>query len=227
MPREGLQWKIVDSSALAEPHGCTGAPAAKERDEKERDEEMKIIVGITGASGAVYGVEALRLLERSGVESHVIVSDTAAVTLSYETGLTREDVEAMADHHYRPDELWAAVASGSYSMDGMLVAPCSIKTLSAVANSYADNLLVRAADVVLKEGKPLVLMVRETPLHRGHLRIMDLAAQAGAVIFPPSPAMYGKPESVDDIVESTVGRMIARLGVGTEEFPHWRGIEPD
>jgi 4-hydroxy-3-polyprenylbenzoate decarboxylase len=191
------------------------------------DGEMKIIVGITGASGAAYGVKALELLGRSGVETHVIVSDTAEVTLKYETGLTREEVEALADRHYRPEELWAPVASGSYDMDGMLIAPCSIKTLSAVANSYADTILVRAADVILKEGKPLVLMVRETPLHRGHIRLMDLAAQTGAVIFPPSPAMYGKPQTVEDVVESTVGRMIARLGVGTEEFPHWRGIDQE
>ena len=188
---------------------------------------MKIIVGITGASGAAYGVKALELLGRSGVETHVIVSHTAEVTLRYETGLTREEVEALADRHYRPEELWAPVASGSYDMDGMLIAPCSIKTLSAVANSYADTILVRAADVILKEGKPLVLMVRETPLHRGHIRLMDLAAQTGAVIFPPSPAMYGKPQTVEDVVESTVGRMIARLGVGTEEFPHWRGIDQE
>jgi 4-hydroxy-3-polyprenylbenzoate decarboxylase len=147
--------------------------------------------------------------------------------LRYETGLTREEVEALADRHYRPEELWAPVASGSYDMDGMLIAPCSIKTLSAVVNSYADTILVRAADVILKEGKPLVLMVRETPLHRGHIRLMDLAAQAGAIIFPPSPAMYGKPQTVEDVVESTVGRMIARLGVGTEEFPHWRGIDQE
>lgn len=188
---------------------------------------MRVTVGITGASGAIYGVETLRLLRKSGVETHLIISENGALTLEYETGMSRGDAEALADHVYRPDEIWSPLASGSFHMDGMIVAPCSIRSLSAVAQSYAENLLLRAADVMLKEGRPLVLMVRETPLHRGHLRLMELAAEAGAVIFPPSPAMYGKPESVEELVRATSARMIARLGIGNDEFPHWHGLRGD
>jgi 4-hydroxy-3-polyprenylbenzoate decarboxylase len=159
------------------------------------------------------------------VEIHLIISSNAPATIKYETGLTPQEVEALADHSYRPEEMEAPLASGSYGIAGMVVAPCSIKTLSAIAHSFAETLLVRAADVMLKEGRPLILMVRETPLHRGHLKLMDRAAEAGAVIFPPVPAMYGKPQTVEELVRATAARMISRLGIENEEYPRWEGNE--
>lgn len=181
----------------------------------------RIILAISGASGAVLGVRALELLRAAAVETHLIVSPAARRTIPAETGRPAEQVEALASFCYAFDDIGARLASGSFVTDGMLVAPCSIKTLSAIANSYADNLLVRAADVCLKEGRPLVLAVRETPLHRGHLRLMDLAARAGAVIFPPIPAFYGGPQTVDDLVTALAGRMLLRLGIETDAYPRW------
>ncbi len=183
----------------------------------------RIILAISGASGAVLGVRALELLRAAAVETHLIVSPAARRTILAETGRPAEQVEALASFCYAFDDIGARLASGSFVTDGMLVAPCSIKTLSAIANSYADNLLVRAADVCLKEGRPLVLAVRETPLHRGHLRLMDLAARAGAVIFPPIPAFYGGPQTVDDLVTALAGRMLLRLGIETDAYPRWGG----
>jgi 4-hydroxy-3-polyprenylbenzoate decarboxylase len=182
-----------------------------------------LLLAITGASGAIYGIRALEILKSLGVETHLIISPAAKITIQQETGWQICDVEALVKVVYDPLDLSAVVASGSYPTRGMLVAPCSIKTLSAVANSYSNDLIARAADVCLKEGRPLVLMVRETPLHVGHLRLMQAAAEIGAVIFPPVPSFYGHPGSVDDLINASVGRALARLGIDNPHFPRWEG----
>lgn len=186
----------------------------------------RILVAITGASGAIYGVRALQILREIDVEIHLILSAAARITLHQETDWKTSEVEKLAHVHYPPGNIGAAIASGSFSTDGMIIIPCSIKTLSGIANSYTDDLITRAADVTLKEGRPLVLVVRETPLHRGHLRLLDLAARAGAVIFPPVPAMYTRPTSVDELVDQTARRALARLGLRDIRFPEWKGLPP-
>lgn len=183
----------------------------------------RIIVAITGASGACYGIRALEILRAQSHETHCVVSRMAGGIIHQETGRSPENVRALASFSYDPLDLAAPIASGSFPADGMLIAPCSIKSLSAIANSYSATLISRAADVCLKEGRPLVLMVRETPLHRGHLRLMALAAEAGAVIFPPIPAFYGNPKTIADIVDASVGRALARLGIENDAYPKWAG----
>jgi 4-hydroxy-3-polyprenylbenzoate decarboxylase len=180
-----------------------------------------LIIAITGASGAVYGCRALEILCDLKIETHLILSATAKITIQKETQFQVHDVEALASVVYDPMDITASIASGSFPVLGMLIAPCSIKTLSAIANSYAADLISRAADVCLKEGRPLVLMVRETPLHRGHLGLMVKAAELGAVIFPPVPAFYGHPQTIDDIVTNSIGRALARLGFDNNAYPRW------
>jgi 4-hydroxy-3-polyprenylbenzoate decarboxylase len=184
----------------------------------------RIIVAITGASGAIYGIRSLEALRSLGVETHLVLSPAAHVTIHQETAFKVSEVEALASVLHAPQDIGASIASGSFLTHGMLIAPCSIKTLSAVANSYADDLIGRAADVCLKEGRPLLLMVRETPLHRGHLRLMDLAARAGAIIFPPLPSFYDHPQSLDDMVQATVGRALQRLGIDNDAYRTWQGL---
>jgi flavin prenyltransferase len=181
----------------------------------------RIIVAITGASGALYGIRALELLRALAWETHLVISAAARTTIFQETGSAPEDVAGLATFLYDPEDTSALIASGSFYTEGMLVAPCSIKTLSAIAQSYTANLIGRAADVCLKEGRPLVLMVRETPLHLGHLRLMTQAAEAGAILFPPVPAFYGHPQSIDDLVNASVGRALARLGIPNDAYPAW------
>lgn len=184
----------------------------------------RVIVGITGASGAAYGLRTLTLLrDAPDVETHLVVSRAGAMTLRHECDVTLADVRAMADVAYRPGDIGAAIASGSFQVDAMIVAPCSIKTLSAIALSYTDDLVSRAADVCLKEGRPLLLMVRETPLHLGHLRTMVAATEAGAIIAPPVPAFYPRPGSVDEMIDHSARRALARVGL-TELAPvAWQG----
>lgn len=182
----------------------------------------RIIIAITGASGAIYGVRALEILHSLNVETHLVLSETAETTITHETQRRVREIQALASMVYDNQDLTAAIASGSYGTRGMLIAPCSIKTLSAVANSYSADLISRASDVCLKEGRPLVLMVRETPLHRGHLNIMLKAVEAGAILFPPVPAFYTHPQSIDDIVTTTVGRALERLGINNSAYPHWK-----
>jgi 4-hydroxy-3-polyprenylbenzoate decarboxylase len=185
----------------------------------------RLVVGISGASGAVLGVRLLQVLaETETVETHLVISPAARITITDETDYSVKDVEALADVIYNPQDVGAAIASGSFSTDGMVVVPCSIKTLSAVAHCYANDLLSRAADVTLKEGRPLLLVVRETPLHLGHLRLMTQAAEMGAIIFPPVPAFYARPSSIDEMVDNTVGRVMARLGIDNELFVRWKGL---
>ena len=181
----------------------------------------RIILAITGASGAIYGLRALEMLMALNIEVHLVISPLGARVLQEETGRQPVDLAQLAARSYQPDNLAAPIASGSYPVDGMLIIPCSIKTLSGVANSYADNLVQRAADVCLKEGRPLLLAVRETPLHSGHLDLMAKAARAGAIIFPPIPAFYSRPESIDDLVSTTVGRMLARIGIQNDAYQPW------
>ena len=184
----------------------------------------RLIVGLSGASGAIYGIRALQMLQKLGVETHLILSPAAKATIAQETDWKVSDVEALAAVRHDHRDVGASVASGSFVSQGMLIAPCSIKTLSAVANSYSADLMARAADVCLKEGRPLLLMVRETPLHVGHLKLMLAAAEAGAIIFPPAPAFYGRPQTLDDVVDATVGRALARLGIDNEAFFRWQGM---
>lgn len=183
----------------------------------------RVVVGISGASGALYGVETLRALRALGVETHLVLTGPAQATLRVETGLASEALVALADRSYAEDDFAAPIASGSYATCGMVVAPCSIKSLSGIANSYTDNLLIRAADVTLKEGRPLILVVRETPLHLGHLRLMVRAAESGAVIFPPVPAFYAGSDSVRALILQSVGRILARMGLENDLYTPWEG----
>lgn len=188
--------------------------------------DHRLIVGITGSSGVILGIRLLQTLQDSPVETHLVVSPAARLTIEQETRWKVDDVLALADVTYNYRDLGARIASGSFTTQGMVVIPCSIKTLSAVANSLAGDLLTRAADVTLKEGRPLLLVVREAPFHRGHIRLMDLAAAAGAVIFPPVPAFYTHPQSVDALINNMVGRVLARLGIENSLYQQWQGITP-
>lgn len=182
----------------------------------------RLVVGITGASGVILGVRLLQAARQLELETHLILSPAGRVTIVEETDWKISDVLALADAAYNHADVGARPASGSFETLGMVVIPCSIKTLSAIANAYADDLLTRAADVTLKEGRPLILVVRETPLHRGHLRLMSLAAEAGAVIFPPVPAFYARPESVEALIDNTVGRILARFGIENDLYKKWK-----
>jgi 4-hydroxy-3-polyprenylbenzoate decarboxylase len=187
----------------------------------------RIVLGISGASGAIYGVRLAEVLRATpNVELHLVVSKGAAATIGYETGRAVEDVLALADASYQETDLAAALASGTFLTHGMVVAPCSIRTLSSVANSANDNLITRAADVHLKERRRLVLMVRETPLHAGHLRLMSEATAAGAVILPPVPGFYVRPTTIDQLVDHSVGKALDVLGIEHELFPRWTGPQP-
>jgi len=187
-------------------------------------DHKQVILAITGASGAIYGIRALQMLSDLKVKTHLIISHTARKTIETETACTVSELEKLAGACYSVDDLSAPIASGSFPAYGMLVIPCSIKTLSGIANSYCDNLITRAADVCLKEGRPVLLAVREAPLHAGHIRLMALADQAGAIIYPPIPAFYGKPLSIEDLISHTVGRMLYRIGIENYHFPLWDGV---
>ncbi len=186
-------------------------------------DDRPVIVGISGASGARYGLKTLELLRALEVPAWLVMTEAARMTITLELKRPPEEVARWATRSFEPSDFTAPIASGSFPTRGMIIAPCSVKTLSAIANSYADNLLVRAADVTLKEGRPLLLMVRETPLHLGHLRLMARAAEMGAIIFPPVPALYGNPTSVDALIEATVGRALARFGLENDHFSRWGG----
>jgi 4-hydroxy-3-polyprenylbenzoate decarboxylase len=186
--------------------------------------KLKLIVGISGPSGVIYGIRLLELLKTiSEVETHLVMSPFAKLNIEIETPHSAPDVEALADevHSYRNQA--ASISSGSFKTDGMVVAPCSMKTLSAIVNSYADNLLVRAADVVLKERRRLVLMPRESPLHVGHCKLLYQAAQLGAVIAPPMPAFYNLPQTVDDLVNQSVGRILDLFDLDAPILKRWEG----
>jgi len=186
----------------------------------------RLVIGISGASGCVLGIRTLEVLrQHDDIETHLVISPAATMTIAQETDWALQDVLVLADVVHDYNDVGASIASGSCATMGMIVLPCSIKTLSAIAHSYTDNLLVRAADVTLKEGRPLILGVRETPLHRGHLHLMDQAAAAGAVIFPPMPAFYAKPQSVDEMIDNLVGRVLARIGIENDQYFKWKESE--
>ena len=186
---------------------------------------MQLIVGLSGASGAIYGIRLLETLRQTGGESHLILTPAARKTVHLETNHTLKEVEALATQAYAIDDVAAAVASGSFKTAGMVVLPCSIKSMSAIAHSYGDNLLVRAADVTLKERRRLVLAVRETPLHQGHLRSMLQLSELGAIILPPVPAFYHQPKTIDDIVYHTVGKILDLFDIEHDLFQRWTGAE--
>jgi 4-hydroxy-3-polyprenylbenzoate decarboxylase len=181
----------------------------------------RLIVGISGASGAAYGVRLLEALKPLGVETHLIMTQSAEVTLAYETDYKVADVQALADVSYSVRDIGAATASGSFPAHGMIVAPCSIRSMSEIATGVTSNLLTRSADVTLKERRRLVLLVRETPLHTGHLRTMLALSEIGAVIMPPVPAFYARPETVGDIVDHTVGRALDLFDIDTGQVRRW------
>jgi 4-hydroxy-3-polyprenylbenzoate decarboxylase len=183
---------------------------------------QRLVVGISGASGVILGIRALEVLRTMQFETHLVLTPAARTTILEETSWKVSDVLALADVAYQPNDIGASIASGSFKTRGMIVIPCSIKSLSAIANSYSADLLSRAADVTLKEGRPLALVVREAPLHSGHIRLMALAAEAGAVIYPPTPSFYAHPQSIDDIVDNIVGRVLARLGIANELYTEWK-----
>ena len=186
----------------------------------------RLIVGISGASGAIYGVRLLQVLrDVADVETHLVMSQAARQTLSLETDFSLREVQALADVTHDARDIAASISSGSFQTLGMVILPCSIKTLSGIVHSYTDGLLTRAADVVLKERRPLVLCVRETPLHLGHLRLMTQAAEIGAVIMPPVPAFYHRPQSLDDVINQTVNRVLYQFAITLPEdlFDRWQG----
>jgi 4-hydroxy-3-polyprenylbenzoate decarboxylase len=187
--------------------------------------KKRIIIGISGASGVIYGIKLLEALKDKEIETHLIISDAGKENMAIETSYKPEDVMALADYAYGNKNIGAAVASGSFLTDGMVIAPCSIKTLSGIANSYNDNLMIRAADVTLKEKRKLVLLVRETPLHKGHLRLMLEAADLGAHILPPIPSFYHMPTTIEDIILQTIGKVLDYLAIPHHLFQRWEGID--
>lgn len=184
---------------------------------------LPVLVGISGATGVIYAVELLRALKQLGQPVHLIVSEMGARTLAIETEMSLDGLRGLADVTYSNKDLAAAVSGGSFRTAGMVIAPCSVKTLSGIANGFSQNLLLRAADVTLKERRPLVLLFRETPLHPGHLRLMLQATEAGAILLPPMPAFYTRPQSILDLVRQTVGRALDLLGLDDPELPRWTG----
>ncbi len=186
----------------------------------------RLIVGITGATGAVYGVEILRTLKSvGGWESHLVLSDAGALNVWHELRMKRREVEKLADVAYHPKDIAATISSGSYLTDGMVIAPCSMKTLAAVAHAHADDLVSRAADVVLKERRRLVLVPRETPLNLAHLRNMVAVTEMGAIVFPPVPAFYAAPKTLDELVAHTVARVLDLFGVHSAKLARWQGMK--
>ncbi len=188
--------------------------------------KKRLVVGIAGASGVIYGVRLLEHLRDSNVETHLILSEAGRKNIEIETSRRAEEVAAMATKVYDNRDVGAALASGSFLTDGMVVVPCTIKSLSGIANSFTTNLLIRAADVTLKEKRKLVLVVRETPLHKGHLRLMSMAADLGAHILPPVPSFYHGPKTIEDILDQTIGKVFDYLGIEHNLFRRWGDLSP-
>jgi 4-hydroxy-3-polyprenylbenzoate decarboxylase len=194
---------------------------------KEVTEMKKFVVGITGATGVIYGVRLLEVLHDLDIESHVVISEAAKQNIAIETDIAIEDVEKLATKLYHPKNMAASISSGSFKTDGMVVVPCTIKTLSGIANSYNDNLITRAADVMLKEKRRLVLVVRETPLHRGHLELMTRIADLGGILLPPVPAFYHYPKKIEDLIDHIVGKILDLMNIDHNLFQRWQGEETD
>ncbi len=185
---------------------------------------QRLVVGITGATGAAYGLKLLDRARELGAETHLVATPAGVLNVHHELGLDRHRLEARADHAYAPGDIGACLASGSFDASAMVVAPCSMKSLASIAHGLSDNLLTRAADVMLKERRRLLLMVRETPLNLAHLRNMTAATEMGAIIFPPLPAFYHRPASIDEMVAETVERVLVLLGIGGAAAKEWRGL---
>jgi 4-hydroxy-3-polyprenylbenzoate decarboxylase len=187
----------------------------------------RLVVGISGASGAIYGIRLLEVLRGNPeLETHVVISDAGRRTIAEETDWSVRDVEALAHHRHSDRDIGAPIASGSFRTEGMIVAPCSVKSASSIAHCAAGTLMARAADVTLKEGRPLILLVRETPLHVGHLRMLTALAEMGAVVMPPMPAFYHRPERIDHLVDHTIARVLDRLRLPHTLVPEWTGSRP-
>ena len=193
----------------------------------ERIKSVRLIIGISGSTGAIYGVRLLEVLHSiAGIEIHLVISEGAKMTVSYETEYSLEEVMTWAHTVHDPRNVGASIASGTFLTGGMIVAPCSMKTLSSIANSYNDNLLTRAADVCLKERRRLVLLVRETPLHLGHLRLMTAVTEAGGIILPPVPGFYQKPRTMLDLVDHSLGKALDLFAIDHHLYPRWEGLIP-
>ncbi len=188
------------------------------------DGSARVVVGVTGATGAIYAVRLLERLRRAGQETHLVATPAGLLNVHHELGLDRKTLEALADVAYHPADVGAAIASGSFAARAMVVAPCSMRSLAAIANGLSDNLLTRAADVALKERRRLLLMVRETPLNLAHLRNMTSASEMGAIVFPPLPAFYHRPTTIDELVDDTVERALALIGVEGAAPKSWSGL---
>jgi flavin prenyltransferase len=188
--------------------------------------QRRLIVGITGASGVIYGARLLEALQAHDIETHLVLTRAAALTISYELDQSVESIKALATRTHPIADVGAAIASGSFKTDGMIIAPCSMQTLAAIATGTCDNLLTRAADVVLKERRRLVLLVRETPLHLGHLRNMTAVTEMGAIVSPPVPAFYSRPKTIEDLVDHTIGRALDLFDIDTKNVTRWRENEP-
>ena len=187
----------------------------------------RIVIGISGSSGVIYGIRMLEHLRETDCETHLVISKAAKLNIAIETDFKFKEVVALADYAYDSRDMAASLASGSFLTEGMVVAPCTIKTLSGIANSYTENLLVRAADVTLKEKRKLVLVVRETPLHKGHLNLMTTAADLGAHILPPVPSFYHMPKTIDEIIDQTIGKVFDYMSIEHELFRRWDGLKPE
>ncbi len=188
---------------------------------------MVLVIGITGATGVIYGIRLLQVLSvMDNIETHLIISEAGETTIKYETDFSIADVKKLANFNYDIKDVAARISSGSFRRDGMIIAPCTIKTMSALANSYNDNLIIRAGDVTLKERQKLVLVLRETPLHLGHLRSMERLSEIGGIIMPPVPAFYHKPKTVEDIVDHTVGKILDMFNIKHNLFQRWSGCSP-
>lgn len=187
---------------------------------------QRLIVGMTGASGAIYGVRLLRLLQSTGIETHLVMSRSAKITLTQELDIKVADVADLADVVHQVDNIGASISSGSFRTLGMIIAPCSMRSLSEIAAGVTSSLVTRAADVVLKERRRLVLMAREAPLHLGHLRSMTAATEIGAIIYPPMPAFYARPENLEQMVDHTLGRVLDLFDIPTDVVSRWQGLSP-
>lgn len=186
---------------------------------------MKIIIGMTGATGAIFGIRLMEMMKKAEIETHLVMSEWAAKTIHAETTYTVEEVQAMADYHYSYQDLGARISSGSFPIDGMIIAPCSMKSLASIRMGLADNLVTRAADVILKERKKLLLLTRETPLNNIHLENMLALSRMGTLIFPPMPAFYNHPQNLDDMINHIVYRVIDQFGIHLPEAKRWGGLE--
>ncbi|SRR5690606_6225523 len=193
----------------------------------EEPSRRRLVVGISGASGAAYGIRLLEILRTLEIETHLVLTRSAELTIAYETDLKTTDVKAMADVCHPVKDLGAAISSGSFRTLGMVVAPCSVRSMSEIATGVTSNLLTRAADVTLKERRPLVLMVRETPFHTGHLKTMLALSEMGAIVAPPLPAFYNRPETIDDILDHNCGRVLDLFGIDTDRVKRWRETDSD